>query len=65
MVCLAAWPNVVVKISSLPNYVAGPYPFTSLHEPVRRLVGEYGAERVFWGSDLTRLRCRYAEWPRS
>jgi predicted TIM-barrel fold metal-dependent hydrolase len=58
---LAAMPNVAVKISSLPNYVAESYPFTSIHEAVRRLVGQYGPERVFWGSDLTRLRCSYAE----
>jgi L-fuconolactonase len=58
---LAAFPNVAVKISSLPNYVAEPFPFAGIHEAARRLVAEYGSGRVFWGSDLTRLRCSYAE----
>jgi L-fuconolactonase len=38
-----------------------PYPFRSLHEPVRRVVEAFGRERVFWGSDVTRLPCTYVE----
>ena len=26
------------------------------------MVAAFGAERVFWGSDLSRLPCPYAEW---
>jgi L-fuconolactonase len=58
---LAVYPNVAVKISSLPNYVTEPFPFPGIHQAVRRLVAAYGPARVFWGSDLTRLRCSYAE----
>lgn len=53
--------NVSVKASSLPSFVTDDYPFTSLHEPIRRVVDAFGPERVFWGSDLSRLRCDYAE----
>jgi predicted TIM-barrel fold metal-dependent hydrolase len=58
---LAAHPNVAVKGSSIPSSVAGPYPFRAAHEPLRRVVGAFGAHRVFWGSDLTRLPCSYGE----
>jgi L-fuconolactonase len=58
---LARHPNVGVKATSLPSYATDDYPFRSLHEPVRRLVDAFGAERVFWGSDLTRLPCSYRE----
>lgn len=58
---LAELPNVAVKASALPNFAADGYPFRSLHEPIRRLIREFGAERVFWGSDLTRLGCPYAQ----
>jgi predicted TIM-barrel fold metal-dependent hydrolase len=58
---LARYPNVAVKASALPVHAADDYPFTSLHEPIRRVVAAFGADRVFWGSDMTRLRCNYAE----
>jgi L-fuconolactonase len=58
---LAALPNVALKGSSLPSYATDRYPFRSLHEPIRRLVDAFGPERVFWGSDLTRLPCSYRD----
>lgn len=58
---LAALPNVAVKASSLPSFVTEPYPFPTLHGHIERLVDAFGPERVFWGSDLSRLRCSYQE----
>lgn len=58
---LARFPNVVVKASCLPNYADDGYPFRSLHDFVHRLLDAFGPQRVVWGSDLTRLRCTYAE----
>lgn len=58
---LAALPNVAVKATSLPSYATDAFPFRSLHEPIRRLVDAFGADRVFWGSDLTRLPCTYRD----
>jgi len=58
---LARYPNVAVKVSCAPAAVAERYPFPSLHEPLRRLIGTYGPQRAFWGSDLTRLPCTYRE----
>jgi L-fuconolactonase len=61
---LASLENVSVKASALPASVDESYPFPSLHEPIRRVVQEFGARRVFWGSDLTRLPCTYSECSR-
>lgn len=60
---LAALPNVAVKASSLPCFVSDvdAYPFTTLHRPIRAVVEAFGPDRVFWGSDLTRLTSTYAE----
>jgi predicted TIM-barrel fold metal-dependent hydrolase len=58
---LAARPNVALKASSLPSYATDTYPFRSLHAPIRQVLDAYGPERVFWGSDLTRLPCSYRE----
>lgn len=61
---LSELPNVAVKASSLPSFVTDPYPFRSLHEHIRRVVDAFGPERVFWGSDLSRLSCDYADLSR-
>ncbi|HEV7649063.1 MAG TPA: amidohydrolase family protein [Actinophytocola sp.] len=61
IVRLARLRNVAVKATCLPNLVTEPYPFPSLHDHVRRVVDAFGPRRVFWGSDLSRLRCAYTE----
>jgi predicted TIM-barrel fold metal-dependent hydrolase len=58
---LAKYPNVAVKATRAPGTVDEPYPFPSAHEPLERLVDAYEPRRVFWGSDLTKLRCSYSE----
>jgi L-fuconolactonase len=58
---LAPYPNVAVKASALPCYVTEAYPFPSLHRHIRRVVEAFGRQRVFWGTDLTRLPCPYRQ----
>ena len=70
---LAAYPDhgsgrdcptrIAVKASSLPTLVSAvdEFPFPSLHEPIRRVVAAFGAVRVFWGCDLSRLTCSYEQ----
>jgi L-fuconolactonase len=58
---LAELPNVAVKASSLPSFVTEDYPYPSLHGHIERVVEAYGPERVFWGSDLSRLRGTYQQ----
>ncbi|WP_426960124.1 amidohydrolase family protein [Muricoccus radiodurans] len=61
LLALARHPNIAVKASALPCVAADDYPYRSLHEPIRRVVDAFGPERVFWGSDLTRLPCSYSQ----
>lgn len=58
---LARHPNVAIKATSLPTYVDEPYPFPTLQEPLKILLDAFGPQRVFWGSDLSRLSCDYQE----
>ena len=58
---LARHKNVAVKASGLMGYSTQPYPFKDIHEPVRRAIDAFGAERVFWGTDLSRLHCSYRQ----
>ena len=61
LLALAKHSNVAVKASALPCYTDGPYPFHGLHPYVRRVHAAFGARRMFWGTDLTRLPCSYRE----
>lgn len=58
---LAAHPRIAVKASALPCFITEPYPFPSLTDAVYQLVEWFGPERVFWGSDLSRLPVPYGE----
>ena len=61
LVRLARYPNLAVKATCLPALVTEPYPFPLLKQVLRTVLDAYGPQRVFWGSDLTRLTCSYGE----
>jgi predicted TIM-barrel fold metal-dependent hydrolase len=61
LTALAALPNVAVKASSVPAFSSKPYPYRNIHSYIRRTIDAFGPERVFWGTDLTRLACSYRE----
>jgi L-fuconolactonase len=63
VIALARHSNVYVKVSALPCFSTAPYPFRNLCEPLRRVIGAFGPQRAFWGSDLTRVpvSCSYRE----
>lgn len=61
LLALAKYPNVMVKLSSLPCFTTQPFPFPVLHEPIRLMVDAFGPQRLIWGSDVTRLTCLYGE----
>jgi L-fuconolactonase len=61
LLALARYPRIAVKASALPCFVSEPHPFPSISEAVYRLVSAFGAERVFWGSDLSRLPGPYEQ----
>ena len=53
--------NVAVKATNIPTHCAAPYPFRPMHAPLRKVVEAFGPERVFWGTDVTGLRCSWRE----
>jgi len=58
---LARYPNVSIKVSSLPSFSTQPYPFTVLHDPIRRIYDAFGPQRMLWGSDVTRLDWEFGD----
>lgn len=58
---LARHPNVAVKASAVPGMATDPYPFASTHDVLRRTFDAFGAERMFWGTDFTRMHCSWRE----
>jgi predicted TIM-barrel fold metal-dependent hydrolase len=58
---LAKLPNVFIKVSSAPNYSDDPYPYADIHPHLERIYEAWGARRMMWGSDLTRLRGSYRD----
>jgi len=61
LLALARRPNVAVKATALPCYTSDVYPYRRLHPYVERAIAAFGPERVFWGTDLSRLTCTYRE----
>jgi predicted TIM-barrel fold metal-dependent hydrolase len=61
MLALARLPNIAIKASSLPCYTNDAYPFPKLTPYLKRTFDAFGADRMMWGSDLTRLPCSYRE----
>jgi predicted TIM-barrel fold metal-dependent hydrolase len=64
VLAMSTYSNVAVKASALPFNINEDYPFPSLKEALRRVTAVFGAGRVFWGSDISRLPCRYGQWVR-
>lgn len=53
---LARLPNVAVKASGVPSMATGEFPFPETHELLRKTISTFGAQRVFWGTDYTRIK---------
>jgi predicted TIM-barrel fold metal-dependent hydrolase len=61
---LLSWsrfPNVSVKLTGAPDYASDEYPFRSMHDTIRQLFDAYGPDRLFWGTDITRLKCTWRQ----
>jgi predicted TIM-barrel fold metal-dependent hydrolase len=50
---LAKYPNVSVKLSSVPLISTESYPFRDVTPHLQRLFDAYGPQRCHWGTDLT------------
>jgi L-fuconolactonase len=58
---LARLGNVSTKLSAFTLQTHEAYPYRDLHRPVADIVAAFGSDRVFWGSDLSRLTTPYAD----
>jgi L-fuconolactonase len=50
---LAKYPNVSVKLSSVPLISTESYPFRDVTPHIHRLFDAYGPQRCHWGTDVT------------
>jgi L-fuconolactonase len=55
---LAENPNVRVKVSGVPTLSATGYPFDDLWDGLEQVIDAFGAERLMWGSDISRVMGR-------
>ena len=61
MTALAKLPNVAVKMTGAPHYSTQPYPFKNIQDGLHRIFDAYGPDRLFWGTDITRMPCTYRQ----
>lgn len=60
LLALSKRPNVAVKASALPAYTDDAYPYRRLHPYLRRVYDAFGPQRMFWGTDISRMPVGYA-----
>ena len=61
LLALAKYPNVAVKATGQAGYAEDEYPFRSLHPHLHRCFDAFGPERMFWGTDITRMHCTWRQ----
>lgn len=61
LTALARFPNVAVKLTGGPFYADDAYPFKSLHKHYRAMYDAFGPRRLFWGTDITKMPCSWAQ----
>lgn len=54
VLALAAYPNVVIKISGAGTLSHVRFPYADIWEPLSRIFNAFGLERCLWGTDWTR-----------
>jgi predicted TIM-barrel fold metal-dependent hydrolase len=61
LLALKRYPNVYVKTSSAPSNSAESFPYKDVHPFLKQMYDTFGARRLMWGSDITRLKGTYDE----
>jgi predicted TIM-barrel fold metal-dependent hydrolase len=61
LVTLAKFPNVAVKATGVPHYSSEAYPFPALHTFLRQVYDAFGPNRMFWGTDITKMPCSWRQ----
>ena len=52
---------MALKATGAPSYSSEPYPFRDIHGHIRKLYDAFGPERMFWGTDITRMPCSWRQ----
>lgn len=58
---LERYPNVTVKATGAPGYSGEAYPFPIMRGYVQRVLDAFGPERVFWGTDISKMPCSWRD----
>jgi L-fuconolactonase len=58
LLALASHPNVAVKVCGAPVLSDAGYPFADNNKYLRQMIDAFGAERLFWASDIGRFHGR-------
>ena len=61
LLALAQYPTVAIKATGAPSYSSAPYPYRNIHPYLRQIYDAFGPERMFWGTDITRMPCSWRQ----
>ena len=61
LLAVAKFRNVALKATGAPSYSTDPYPYRNIHGHIRKLYDAFGPERMFWGTDITRMPCSWRQ----
>lgn len=61
LLALARFPNVAIKATGAPSYSSASYPFANIHDYLHQIYDAFGPERMFWGTDITRMPCSWRQ----
>jgi predicted TIM-barrel fold metal-dependent hydrolase len=61
LLALGKHPNVAVKATGAPSYTSARYPFRDIHGHLHRIYDAFGPDRMFWGTDITRMPCPWRQ----
>src|SRR5215470_7401179 len=61
LLALGKYPNVAVKATGAPSYSSESYPYHNIQPYLRQIYEVFGPERMFWGTDITRMPCSWKQ----
>ncbi len=61
VLALAKHSNIAVKATGQAGYALDEYPFRSIHPRLRQVYDAFGPQRMFWGTDITRMPCSWRQ----
>jgi predicted TIM-barrel fold metal-dependent hydrolase len=61
LLALAKYPRVAIKATGAPSYSSASYPYSNIHPYLRQIYDAFGPERMFWGTDITRMPCSWKQ----